>query len=109
MVKKKPKTQFQVPDNAGRMATVADRRFEFGEWPIQFSVSGDPADTWLVYLADECIRRSWNCSCVGQIEAKENSGSTSITQGATAGPMLAVVWQRKRPPFYRRLWHRIFG
>jgi hypothetical protein len=77
------------------MTAVKDRRFEQGDWPIRIEVSQDRADSWLRYLADECQRRSWGTSSMGQIDAGENSGSINITPSGRAQG-IGVVWERKR-------------
>src|SRR5439155_23855323 len=43
----------------------------------------------------ECERRGWNSSGIGQIEARENSGSITVNAGDRDKPQLAVVWERK--------------
>jgi len=94
MVKRKSKAKIAVADGTGGMVTAEDHRFE-DDWPIKFEVPrGNQADTWLRYLQDECRRRSWASSRLGQIEARENSGSININTGAT--PLLAIVWERKQ-------------
>lgn len=44
MVKKKSKAVILVPDGTGGMSRVEDRRFEEGDWPIQFEVVEKFAD-----------------------------------------------------------------
>lgn len=39
MVRAKSKATIVVPDGTGGMVQVQDRRFEAGDWPIQFEVS----------------------------------------------------------------------
>jgi hypothetical protein len=96
MVKRKSKAQVLVPDGAGGTTPVPDRRFETDDWPIKLVVGEDRAPDWLVYLADECSGRGWSLSSIGQIEAKENSGSMSITKGAAERDVLAIVWEKQR-------------
>ena len=96
MAKAKSKTTFMVADGAGGMVKVRDRRFEEGDWPIRFDVPSEQADTWLQYFSAECNKRSWGCSSVGQLQAKENSGSITVNSGSPERPQLAVVWERKR-------------
>jgi hypothetical protein len=95
MAKTKSKAVTMAADSAGEMVQVQDRRFEAGDWPIRFEVTKDQADTWLQYLWAECRKRGWSCSGSGQIEAKENSGSISITSGTVEPLQLAIVWERK--------------
>jgi len=96
MAKAKPKGRFMVADGSGGMASVMDRRFETCDWPIRFEVPGERADTWFRYFYAECERRGWSSSGVGQIEARENSGSISVNAGGLEKPQLAVVWEWKR-------------
>ncbi len=96
MAKAKSKTTIMVADGAGGMVKVRDRRFEEGDWPIRFDVPSEQADTWLQYFSAECNKRSWGCSSVGQLQAKENSGSITVNSGSPERPQLAVVWERKR-------------
>ena len=96
MAKAKPKAKMMVADGAGGMVQVQDRRFEAGDWPIRFEVSKEQADTWLRYFYAECERREWSSSGIGQLEARENSGSITVNPGGAGKPQLAVVWERKR-------------
>lgn len=96
MAKAKPKAAIMVADGAGGMVQVQDRRFEMGDWPIRFEVPKEQADTWLRYLYAECERRRWSSGGIGQLEARENSGSITVNIGGAAKPQLAVVWERKR-------------
>jgi hypothetical protein len=86
-----------VPNGAGGMTRVEDRRFEKEHWPISFEIptERDQADRWLRYLGAECHRRGWGASSVGQLERGENSGSIAVNTGP-GKPQLAVVWERKR-------------
>src|SRR6266567_3529934 len=94
MAKSKSKATIMVADGSGGMAQIEDRRFEVGEWPIRFEVPKKEADTWLQYLSAECRRRRWHYASIGQLEAKENSGSITVNTG-DGQPQLAVVWERK--------------
>ena len=96
MVRAKSKATIKVPDGTGGMVQVQDRRFEAGEWPIRFEVSKEQADDWLWYLRAECGRHGWSSSGIGQLEARENSGSITVNTGGSGKPQLAVVWERKR-------------
>jgi hypothetical protein len=96
MAKAKSKGKFMVADGAGGLTQVADRRFEVGDWPIQFEVPKDQADVWFRYINAECGRRGWSSSQIAQLEARENSGSMTINSGGPGNPQLAVVWERRR-------------
>lgn len=96
MAKAKSKAIITAADSAGGMAQVQDRRFEGGDWPIRFQVPKEQADTWLQYFSAECGRRGWSCASLGQLEAKENSGSITVSTGDARPLQLAVVWDRKR-------------
>lgn len=96
MAKTKPKARILTSDGAGGMVEMQDRRFERGEWPIQFDVPKERADTWLQYLSVECKRRGWSSTSLGQIEAEENSGSITVHKHGAKESLLAVVWERKR-------------
>src|SRR5258706_12228469 len=96
MAKAKSKAIVMAADGAGGMVHVQDRRFDQGDWPIGFEVPEEQADTWLQYFSAECSKRGWSCRSIGQIEAKENSGSITVNTGGTGQPQLAVVWERKR-------------
>jgi len=95
MAKAKSKATIMAADGAGGMAQVQDRRFEGGDWPIRFDVPKEQADTWLQYFSAECGRRGWSCTSIGQLEAKENSGSITVRTGGDGQLQLAVVWERK--------------
>ena len=86
-----------VADGQGGMAPVQDRRFDPAhDWPIQFEVPKEQADTWLEYFSAECARRAWSSGGIRQMEARENSGSVTVNVGNAEKPELAVVWERKR-------------
>ncbi|MCZ6861548.1 MAG: hypothetical protein O7I42_14955 [Alphaproteobacteria bacterium] len=93
-MKSKAQAMIMVADGTGGMTQVKDRRFEAGDWPILFNVSKKEADTWLQYLSAECTKSGWSVSSIGQMDAKENSGSLTVNAGADG--QLAVVWERKR-------------
>src|SRR5437660_1115939 len=96
MPKTKSKSTILVADGSGEMQQVQDRRFEAAtDWPVRFEVPSGQADTWLRYFNAECERRGWNSSGIGQIEARENSGSITVNAGDRDKPQLAVVWERK--------------
>jgi len=96
MTRAKAKATILVPDGAGGMVKVPDRRFEPGDWPIQFQISAKQADTWLRYFHAEYERRGWSSSSIGQFEARDNSGSITVNTGGANKPSLAVVWERRR-------------
>jgi hypothetical protein len=97
MAKTKPRATIMVADGAGGMMKVEDRRFEKGDWPIQFQVpEGDQADTWMSYVVAECRKRGGSSSGIQQLEARENSGTLTINNGRPGEQQLAVVWERKR-------------
>lgn len=94
MVKKKSRTIIQVPDGSGRMVTVKDKRFERGEWPVSVCVPAERANTWFTYFSAECHKRQWHLHGISQQDAKENSGSKTVT--SQSSDQLDVVWERKR-------------
>jgi len=96
MTKAKSKAIIMAADGAGEMTQIQDRRFEMGDWPIRFEVPKEQADTWLQYLSAECAKRGWGCASSGQLDGKENSGSTTVNTGGPDQPQLAIVWERKR-------------
>src|SRR5436309_3490809 len=96
MAKAKSKAQIMVADGSGALVPVQDRRFEQGDWPISFEIPKDKADSWLSYLYAESTNRGWSSGGMGQIEAKENSGSLFVNSGASELGQLAIVWERKR-------------
>lgn len=101
--KKKSKAMVLAADGTGGLAQVVDHRFDAAEWPIQFKIETPHADTWLRYLRAECRKRNWGCSSLGQMEAKENSGSITVTTGPPGQAQLDIVWERKRDrPLYVR-------
>src|SRR5216683_1042966 len=96
MVKTKSKATVMVADGAGGMVQVEDRRFKADDWPIRFEVPKEQADIWLRYFYAECEKRGWSSGGIGQLEARENSGSITVNAGDTPKPQLGVVWERKR-------------
>jgi hypothetical protein len=96
MVRRKSKATIMVADDTGGMAKVQDRRFENADWPVRFVVPKEQADTWLRYFHAECERRGWSSNGIGQLEARENSGSITLSSGGPGNPQLALVWDRKR-------------
>src|SRR6202158_5211123 len=97
MPKAKPTVTVSVADGQGGMVPVQDRRFDPArDWPIQFEVPKEQADTWLEYFSAEWARRAWSSGGIRQMEARENSGSITVNVGNAETPELAVVWERKR-------------
>ena len=78
------------------MVPVQDRRFEQGDWPITFEIPQEKADSWLSYLYAECAKRGWSSGGMGQLEARENSGTVTINTGALGQAQIAVIWERRR-------------
>jgi hypothetical protein len=96
MAKAKPKSTLMVADGAGGMVKVQDRRFEAGNWPIRFEVAAAQSDTWFRYFYGECEKQDWSSSGIGQLEARENSGSITVSTGTPDKPQFAVIWDWKR-------------
>jgi hypothetical protein len=93
--KRKARTQVMVPDGAGGMLKLEDRRFEQGEWPIKFEIPAtqEQAARWSRYLKWGCHKRGWSSSSFGQLERRENSGT--ITVVGNGAPQLDIVWEHK--------------
>ena len=96
MAKAKTKAVVMVADGTGGLVQVEDQRFVAAGWPINFEVPTEQADIWLKYLYAECHRRRWSSGGIGQMEARENSGSITVNTGGPDQPQLAVVWELKR-------------
>jgi hypothetical protein len=97
MPKQKSSTQIHVADGADGMRQVADRRFETGEWPIEFVVSAKDAEPWMAHLNAEIEERGWNSSSFSQLDAVENSGTLSVHTGSGPSPAtLDIIWERTR-------------
>src|SRR5271169_3568536 len=96
MTKSKSKSIAMVADGMGGLMKVADRRFESGDWPINFEVpvEREQANRWTRYFRAGCHRRGWALASLGQLERAENSGSITVT--ANGKPQLEIVWERKR-------------
>jgi len=92
MTKSKKKSSVVITDATGSI--LKDRRFEPGNWQIQFEVLPPQAETWLNYLAADYDARGWSCAQLSQLHARENSGSVTITVDAST--KLVAVWERKR-------------
>jgi hypothetical protein len=95
--RRKPRTNVTVADGAGGMVKVEDRRFDQGDWPIQFivPVENDQADRWFRYVNAECRRRGWSTASLGQLNRAENSGTLNINPGP-GEPPIEAVWERER-------------
>jgi len=96
MGKAKSKAIVMVASADGGMAQVQDRRFVANDWPIQFEVQTEQADSWLQYLTAECSRRDWSSGGISQLEARQNSGSLTINPLSSGQSLMEVVWERKR-------------
>jgi hypothetical protein len=72
MAKTKSKAILIVADGAGGMMEVKDRRFENGDWPINFEipVEQEQADRWPRYLSAGCHRRGWVYRRLGNLSAQ---------------------------------------
>ncbi len=98
MAKTKSKAVILASDGSGAVRQTHDRRFEKAEWPIRLVIEDQAqADTWFKYLSAECTARGWSSGVMAQLDAKENSGSSTVTaSGAGAGSELIIVWERRR-------------
>jgi hypothetical protein len=94
MVMKKPKAKVLAPDQAGSLVEVRDRRFDAGDWPIKFSIKPALAENWMRYFLAECQTRGWPSGGTGQLDARENSGSYTVTTGPQG--QLVLIWERTR-------------
>jgi hypothetical protein len=63
---------------------------------MQLEIPREQAGTWLQYLSAECARRGWSAGSIGQLDARENSGSITINPSTSGKPPMEVVWERKR-------------
>ena len=93
MAKAKSSATILVASSSGRMVQLQDERFVLGNWPIQFEISKEQADTWLRYFNAECQQRGWSHGSIAQLEARENSGSVTVNTD-TGAPGFALVWDR---------------
>ena len=98
MVRTKSKAVIMAADGAGSMTPIHDLRFEKAEWPIRLAIEEKKqADTWFKYLSSECTARGWSSGGMAQLDARENSGSYTVTVGAGAGEsQLLMAWERER-------------
>jgi hypothetical protein len=98
MRRTKSKAVMMASDGAGGMTQIHDRRFDKAEWPIRIVIDQQgQADTWFKYLSSECTARGWSSSVMAQLDAKENSGSCTVSNGVGAGEsQLIMVWERER-------------
>jgi hypothetical protein len=63
-----------------------------GRFSLQ--VPDETADTWMRYLSAACEQRGWSLSGISQHERREDSGTVTINQQATA--LVSLAWERKR-------------
>lgn len=98
MTRTKSNAVMMASDGAGGTTQIHDRRFEKAEWPIRLVIAEqEQADTWFKYLSSECTARGWSSGVMAQLDARENSGTCSVTNGATGGEsQLIMVWDRER-------------
>lgn len=96
MTKSKSNAVIMTANVAGGMSPILDWRFDTGEWPISFVVPSVEADAWLRYLSAQCTKRGWGCASFGQRDARENSGSITVSTRDADSLQLAVIWERKR-------------
>lgn len=98
MARTKSKAVIMAADGAGGMTLIHDRRFDKAEWPIRLVIEEKKqADTWFKYLSSECTARGWSSGVMAQLDARENSGSCTVTNGAAGGEsQLIMVWERER-------------
>ena len=96
MVRKKARSQIMVADGAGGVMKLEDRRFEKGDWPINFEipVAGEQPERWSGYLKWGCHKRGWSLSSLGQLGRRENSGTITVT--GDGAPKLDIVWDHRR-------------
>src|SRR4051794_23998366 len=103
--KEKSSVQLLVPDGAGDLAVVTDRRFEKGAWPIEVPVLGEHSEHWLRFVAAECQDRNWQClPSPQQLCGDQNSASLTVrTSQGEHSPELVINWVRRRAkPLYVR-------
>jgi len=98
MTRTKVKAVLMASNGAGGMTQMPDRRFEKAEWPIRLVIEEQKqADTWFKYLSSECTARGWSSGVMAQLDARENSGTCTVTNGTAAGEsQLIMIWERER-------------
>ncbi len=93
----KSKAVMMASDGAGGLTQIHDRRFDKADWPIRLVMEEQgQADTWFKYLSSECTARGWSSSVMAQLDAKENSGSCTVSNAAGGDSQLIMVWERER-------------
>lgn len=98
MKRTKSKAVLMASNSAGGTTQIHDQRFEKAEWPIRLVIAEQKqADTWFKYLSSECTARGWSSGVMAQLDAKENSGSSTVSRGAGAEEsQLLIIWERER-------------
>ena len=97
MPKEKSSAENRVADGAGGMRTVADLRFEDGDWPIELVVPAKDAATWMLHLDAEVEERQWTSSSFSQLDALENSGTLTVNAAnGQSPPSIEFVWDKSR-------------
>jgi len=97
MAKEKSSAEVRVADGTGGMRTVADLRFEDGDWPIELVVSAKEAETWMLHLDAEVEERQWSASSFSQLDALENSGTLTVNAAnGQSPPSIQLVWEKSR-------------
>jgi hypothetical protein len=98
MKRTKSRAVLMAINGAGGVTQIHDRRFDRAEWPIRVAIEDQKqADTWFKYLSSECTAPGWNSGVMAQLDAKENSGSCTVSYGAAAREsQLIMVWERER-------------
>lgn len=84
-----------VADGSGGLAPVTDRRFEPDGWAFVSQISADQIDDWFLHLRRECTERGWSLYGIQQLDAKENSGSTTVSYRGDPPIEMAIAWERK--------------
>src|SRR5215472_720777 len=96
MPKKKPAAKLMAAGPNGEMVEVEDHRFDTDAWSISLVVPDSAADDWLRSFYAECERNGWSSHGMGQMEARENSGTITVNSKPAAKPILIVTWERNR-------------
>lgn len=89
MPRQKTSTEFRVADGAGGMRAVEDLRFELGDWPVHLRVPARRAVTWMAQLDAECEARGYPSAGLSQLDAAENTGTTTVRFGQ--GPNVPAI------------------
>jgi hypothetical protein len=97
MKRTKSKAVLVAGNSAGGTTQIYDRRFEKGEWPIRLAIAEQKqADTWFKFLSSECTARGWSSGVMAQLDAKENTGSCTVSNATGGESQLIMVWERER-------------